>query len=348
MRETVNRLKFLSLPGVIIVVVVLVTLFVRAGGAKAALAATCTWKVIPSQNAGTTSTLIKVAAISTSDVWAVGSGSDSTGNSLTLTEHWNGSTWNVVASPNVGSSGNSLTGVTAISASNIWAVGSYVNSSTNVGQTLIEHWNGSTWRVVPSPNTSANFNALSDIKAVSTNDIWAIGHTGPPVAFVTHNPLIEHWNGSTWRVVSNPASQLNGDLRGVSIVSANNIWAVGGYLPSGGNNFQTLTEHWNGTKWSIVPGSDITGNNDYFEDVSAISASNIWAVGGSQANNYQSSMTLIEHWNGTQWSIVTSPNPDPTNNSLRAVTHVPGKTSVWTVGDTGNGSPSQTLTEFHC
>src|SRR5438270_11754958 len=63
-------------------------------------------------------------------------------------------TWSVVKSPNVGQ----LSGVAAVSASNIWAVGSYYAGSVKAGQTLIEHWNGTSWSVVKSPNVGSNFN----------------------------------------------------------------------------------------------------------------------------------------------------------------------------------------------
>jgi hypothetical protein len=43
-------------------------------------------------------------------------------------------TWSVVPSPNVGQGGNDLFGVAAVSASDVWAVG------TNYGQTLTEFY----------------------------------------------------------------------------------------------------------------------------------------------------------------------------------------------------------------
>ncbi len=78
-------------------------------------------------------------------------------------------TWSVVKSPNVGSRINSLSGVAAVSASNIWAVGSYSKGS------LIEHWNGTSWSVVKSPNVGSQFNYLSGVAAVSASNIWAVG-----------------------------------------------------------------------------------------------------------------------------------------------------------------------------
>src|SRR5579859_6854009 len=58
--------------------------------------------------------------------------------------------WVQQTSPNVGVGDNSINGVAAISASNAWAVGyNFIGVNT---VTLIEHWDGTSWSVVPSPN----------------------------------------------------------------------------------------------------------------------------------------------------------------------------------------------------
>ena len=44
---------------------------------------------------------------------------------MTLVEHWDGTTWSVVNSPNVTTDGNQLGGVVALATGNVWAVGSY-------------------------------------------------------------------------------------------------------------------------------------------------------------------------------------------------------------------------------
>ncbi|GHO91179.1 hypothetical protein KSF_012270 [Reticulibacter mediterranei] len=308
-----------------------------------------TWSVIPSPNSSTNNNaLFSVVVTAKNNVFAVGSSNDQTGNTRTLIEHWNGSTWNILPSPNRDTN-NTLVGVTAISQNNIWAVGSYFSGGLGHTQTLIEHWNGITWSIITSPNVNNTDATLSDIHAVSANDIWAVGYTGPNVAFTEHSALIEHWNGHKWSIIAHPASQLNGSLVALSATSASNVWAVGQYLPSGSNSTsQTLMEHWNGTQWSVVPAAEVAGYNDSLTDISTISVNDIWAVGASQSKTYQSSQTLIEHWNGTKWNIVTSPNPDPANNFLLAVAHVPSSTSLWTVGNTGKGSSTRTLAAYYC
>ena len=49
---------------------------------------------------------------------------------------------------------NVLNSVMCTSISDCWAAGYYYNGSS-VPQTLTEHWNGTVWAIVTSPNTSA-------------------------------------------------------------------------------------------------------------------------------------------------------------------------------------------------
>src|SRR5438105_12938109 len=83
--------------------------------------------------------------------------------------------WSIVASPNTSTTQNNLLGVTCVSASDCWAVGSYVAGS-GAPRTLIEHWDGTAWAIVPSPNTSLPNNVLSGVTCVSWSDCWAVGY----------------------------------------------------------------------------------------------------------------------------------------------------------------------------
>src|SRR6266567_9008360 len=115
------------------------------------------------------------------------------------------------------------------------------------------------WRVVSSPNPSTQtFNSLNAIAAVSASNIWAVGTAelnGSP-----NQAIIEHWNGTTWNLVS---TQLKSSvLNSIAVISASDIWAVGG---SG----QTLTAHWNGTTWTTVA-SPNPSSESFLTGVSAI------------------------------------------------------------------------------
>jgi len=250
------------------------------------------WSIVASPNPGSPDSLNGVAAISTRDVWAVGNyTSAGSGASHTLTEHWNGSKWSVVNSPNLVNSetkGGGLNGLTAISAGNIWAVGRFFNARTHVFQTLIEHWNGSKWSVVASPNIQATDNYLTGVTAISIRDLWAVGYTFGS----TSQTLIEHWNGSKWRIVSSPGPGASANFfEGVTAISSNDVWAIGEYLTSKSSSFQTLTEQWNGSTWSVVASPNPPGSTyDILQGITRVpNTGQIWAVG-----NYTTSGNITE------------------------------------------------------
>src|SRR5205814_3858052 len=81
-----------------------------------------------------------------------------------------------------------------------------------------------TWSIIPSPNVLKSSNRLLGVSALSTNDVWAVGHYD----YSTWNgSLIEHWDGAQWTIVENP--QLSRILNDVEAVSASDVWAVGGW-----------------------------------------------------------------------------------------------------------------------
>ncbi|HZU67369.1 MAG TPA: hypothetical protein VFA09_08825 [Ktedonobacteraceae bacterium] len=271
--------------------------------------------------------LNSVATVSASDVWTVGyylTPSTIGFVDKTLIEHWDGSQWSIVTSPNPGSTSNALGSIAAVSASDIWAVGTSSNNNST-SQTLIEHWNGTQWSVVTSPNPGSFSNALDGIVVISSGDIWAVGSFSNNST--SSQTLVEQWDGSQWSVVTspNPGSAGNG-LSSIAAVNANNLWAVGGFS-SNSNSQQTLVEHWNGSKWSVVKSPNPTGSTvNNLSGVAVASANDVWAAGSG--NGF--STTLIEHWNGSKWSIVQSPNPGQIN-LLDDIAVVSGS-NIWAVG----------------
>jgi hypothetical protein len=192
---------------------------------------------------------------------------------------------------------------------------------------LVEHWDGSAWTVVPSPNGSTISSQLLGVDAVSANDIWAVGSSST-LAAPYENTLIEHWDGSSWSIIPspNPSGGSFNKLNGVAVVAANDIWAVGSYSGST-NHSQTLIEHWDGSSWSIVPSPNVGPYGNNLNSVAARAANDVWAVGAS--NNGGNS--LILHWDGMSWSVVPSPNIPDWTNQLQSVTAVAAD-DVWAVG----------------
>ncbi|HLJ33309.1 MAG TPA: hypothetical protein VKU38_06655 [Ktedonobacteraceae bacterium] len=278
------------------------------------------------------STLNGVAAISPIDAWAVGYAFSNSNNNeqQSLIEHWDGTTWTFVKSPNL-ASGTQLFAITALSATDIWVSGVYGNNlgKQNNEHSLVEHWNGTTWTVVQSPNPGSQLNSLNGLTAISANDIWAVGVTDNTQTEVA---LIEHWNGTSWQTVQNPNPGTAGSfLNTIAAVSANDIWAAG--ISSSGSTANTLIEHWNGRSWSIVKSPNPGAATNFLTAVVTVSTHNIWIVGfSSNSFNSQEERPLIEHWDGTSWSTVTSPNIGTPTTSLNGASLVPHSTNIWAVG----------------
>src|SRR5206468_3224593 len=97
---------------------------------------------------------------------------------------------------------------------------------------------------------------------------------------------------------------------------ANDAWAVGSY-DNGSRTASSLIEHWNGTRWSVVSGPDLTASNG-LEDVAAIAGNDVWAL-GSMSGSPGGSRTLVLHWDGNQWTRIPSPNTTNWSSSLEGV-----------------------------
>jgi len=148
--------------------------------------------------------------------WAVGSQPAGGG----LIEHWNGRVWSVAPGPDLGAAiVANLTGVSATSPSNIWAVGYLLTPGLQLN-TIIEHYDGTGWTLSPSPD----FALLDGVAATSPADAWAAG-LGP-----NDNPLVLHYDGTSWVPVP---VQGGGGLGGVSASSPASVWAVGDLIDQG-------------------------------------------------------------------------------------------------------------------
>jgi hypothetical protein len=226
-----------------------------------------------------------VAARTRQDAWAVGA--RKRGASFgTLIEHWNGKRWTVVASPSPPARDQRryaiLEAVTAISPTDVWAVGnSVIGVPATASRTLIEHWNGRRWTIVPSPNVTSGGvtnDFLFSVAGSRRDDVWAVGSWGDYLAGgfggKRDHALTLHWDGRRWSLSATPALRQRSLLSGVAAV-AGRAWAVGerGLQP----DQHTLTERFDGKRWSVVsgpPGFSLSA-------VSARSGESAWAVGAN-------------------------------------------------------------------
>jgi hypothetical protein len=253
------------------------------------------WTTSSSPNPGGTGNQLNgVAALAPGGAWVVGFFTDANFIANTLVEHWDGASWNVVPSPNIGSNGSYLQSVTALAADNIWAVGYYIDDNL-VNESLVEHWDGTSWNIVNSPNRGIDGSQLYGVAAASSSDIWAVGYSGQGNGVLT---LIEHWDGASWSIVNSPNAGGSGNyLQGVAIVPET-VWSVGYYYESG--HPLTLIEQWDGTSWNIVPSPNVGTIGDTLFSVSGTAANDVWTGGAYNLNNQKGTLqTLIEQWDGT-------------------------------------------------
>jgi hypothetical protein len=373
-------------------------LAVGALGLAAPAAANAAFTVVASPNAFTgNNDLQGVGASSASDAWAVGTLGGAFEDSAigTLTEHFNGTAWTVVPSPDAVHIDDELNAVADLSPTNAWAVGLVKGAGTKTGNPLIAHWDGLSWQTVAAPagvtgvlraisadsasdiwavgddgrghaiafrfrGTSwsttplpaAGVDKLGGVKAFGPNDVWAVGSQITTASPQTRT-LVMHWNGSAWSVVPSANPNPNTDsLRAIDGTSSSDLWAVGQQAPSEattgvGPGTRTLTEHFNGSRWSAVT-SPSTGDEDTLSGVAAVSPTTVSTVGNfeDRSGSIPVDRTLAEQWGGTSWGIVPSGNVGTTDNLLTGAALIPGTTGTWAVGFhlTATG-PDQTLIE---
>jgi hypothetical protein len=313
-------------------VVSLVLSFVVTVGAPARASAqgrATAWSIIPTPNEEGSDWLQAVDAASDDDAWAVGYYVGPEGVLETLAERWDGAKWTLVETPNVGPSGDQLYAVATISPSDAWAVGYAAGSEdTYTSSTLVEHWTGSSWSVVPSPNPSKDpiygANQLYDVRAFAPDDVWAAGWQWTPTGDA---PLIERWEGRSWKVSPTPTAGSR-QLQALDGVSSEDIWAVGvSFTFSDGH--QSLIMHWDGSTWSVVPTPTLPDDN-YLNGVSVLSATDAWAVGYTIPADLDIQPYLL-HWDGSAWKVVSSRHLSSTHNYLSSVAAVSNK-HVWAAG----------------
>jgi hypothetical protein len=253
------------------------------------------WSLVSVPTAGSTSSRLEsIACTSARNCWAVG-----TDRHGTLAEHWNGSTWAIVASPVAGAGFYPEAGVSCPGASDCWAVWSWFSASGSQVGTLTAHWNGAAWSKVTTPTSGASHSMLNGVSCASASACMAVGN-GPKGA------LAEQWNGSAWSLSLNGAPAANSGLGGVWCTGASACLAVG--TQSTGPAAQIdQSVRWNGTAWSRLTTPNPPNHLDLhgLQGIACVTASDCWAVGGSASTGEPGlASSIIEHWNGTKWSLV--------------------------------------------
>lgn len=262
---------------------------VGSGGGELWNGSSWTAQTIPEPGNSTFASPTGVSCATAAFCEAVGNYTGTSGNTLSLGDTWNGTSWAVQPTPNpAAAAASSLSQVSCTAVTACQAAGNFQLTSTGGQLALAESWNGSSWQIqhAVSPRGSVT-NNLNGVSCAPASFCEAVGsHLDAGGASVA---LAEMWNGATWQIqkTPDPAQAVNGvrmSLKGVSCVSAAFCQAVGSSSATAGGG----AEMWNGTSWTLVtvPGGPLTS-------VSCTSVSFCMAAG---ADGH------VDTWNGTSWA----------------------------------------------
>jgi hypothetical protein len=274
-------------------------------------------------------TLNAVAGTGPSDVWAAGSmnlGAPPPAGDNAFFEHFNGTSWQTVPGPagNFSEDPVAVTALAALSPSDVWAMGTQNPELSGQPGSLnmAAHWNGKRWTVVHTPNLGNNMfqtDVPTGVTAISTTDVWASG--------------VEITAGC--RAASTRAGSPLTAGGGTPVLPLALRLRPGGLRRLPGATGPCLVPyvlHWDGKTWTLIKTPNPGAFGSALEGITALSASDIWAVGQTQSSTKGPVQTLTERFNGTSWSVVASPDPGKAgNDELFAVTS-PGGHQVDAVG----------------
>jgi hypothetical protein len=173
-----------------------------------------------------------------------------------------GPSWHFVKHVHSGGNGD-FTAVVAVGKNGGWAF-------NGISKPAAWKRSGGSWTQVSFPGRSGE--EVVAAEASSATNVWAFTDAGSGGRAL-------RWNGSSWSVQRSFGKQIGGAV----VISATDVWVFGEPVLPGG---ALGTWHYNGHKWAKMP----SGHG--LEGGSALSASSIWAFGG----------TKVAHWNGHTWT----------------------------------------------
>src|SRR6266436_6213273 len=218
-----------------------------------------------------------------------------------------------------------LAAVSASSGSDIWAV----------GQSGV-HFDGLTWTAFALPHIAGDLTSgITGVADLAPNNVWSVGNIN--IGEQNPNQIIEHFDGTRWGVSPGPSFQPTDQphLEGLTAISATNMWAAGAILTTiNGMQFLfPLFEHFDGTSWTAT--IDESTLDGFLFGISADATNDVWAFGDTDDFGPSKIKNLVLHWNGTTWSIVPSPAPNPRHTLIDDViaggTVIP-QGNLWLVG----------------
>ena len=216
------------------------------------------------------------------------------------------------------------------------------NACTAVGESgpvnaavlVAERWNGTKWAIQPVPSPSPPGSTTVELEGVSCTSATACTAVGNSESTL----LAVKWNGTKWAIQPtppNPPGSIAVELEGVSCTSPTACTAVGSLY--NGATTQSLAERWNGTKWTTQPTPMPVGaTSSSLSGVSCTSPTSCTADGTSYLpSGFE--YPLAERWNGTKWTIQSTPNPSGSTQTNLVAISCTSPNACSAVGNTSHG-----------
>lgn len=248
------------------------------------------------------------------------------------------------------SSGGEVTAVSALTRGSVMFTGAYGAAATSSGGPWFLEGDG---RTVTQPKAQAvlppraGYGILGTSSFDADTDGWALWSL--PTAFTT--PFAQRLHGGHWTSVpfapSPDAAKFNIRIMDVVSISPTDAWAVGSRYPAGAALGLTppvgsVIEHWDGTRWSVVDDPAAERENVGLSAVAATGSGDIWAVGENRTSgDTQQIAPLVEHWDGTRWTVVDLPLDAPVFFAGLSGISATRNGSVWAIGYTLDKPSSQ-------
>jgi hypothetical protein len=267
-----------------------------------------TVQTTPNISGAKATVLYQPSCASTSACIAVGYSLSASGVYYSVAEIWNGTEWKLQSVPEpTGTLSSVLESVSCTTAAACTSVGYYENSS-GVTAAFAVRWNGAEWKVqsVPDP-VGAKVTAPAAVSCTAAGACTMAGKyengSGTTV------PFAESWNGTEWSLQSapNPSGSISSEVRSVSCTSATACTMVGTYSTSTGSN-QGYAERLNGTEWKIQTTAVPSGSKAFSLDGVSCASARVCMATGVNLTTEGKDTTLAERWNGSEWSVLSTPN----------------------------------------
>jgi hypothetical protein len=217
--------------------------------------------------------------------------------------------WHPETTPNpTGTLNGTLLAESCGAATSCEAVGDYYNATGDT-VTLAERWVGRNWFTQATPALAGvSSSQLNGVSCLSPRACTAAGYETNRAGVIV--PLVETWNGSRWSTQSVPApsgSPASGFFA-ISCASASACTAVGDTRNPVGQSLP-LAERWNGTTWTVQAMPNPSGAQATGLFAVSCATATACTTTGAAAGSSGIPAPLAEAWNGTTWTVKTTPVP---------------------------------------